>query len=290
MNLFLFRRAYSQIVQHVNEAKKRMKAELRPKGVAGMKRIAFTNQKGGVGKTTLTRELGILFSTLGLKVLLVDCDSQANLTRSLGVEPGGLFEAVTDGEVSLYTLSETLSLLGGSVKLALLEKRLLGEVDAYTRFAELFQREEFAGFDLVLLDTPPSLGVLTLNALSCADSIVIPMNPSLYSMQGANDLMETVAKVRKSLNPSLSILGVVVNAFDSVPIITRQIRDEIREAFGDRVFSTVLSKSIRLEEAIAAKKGLAELGRTKVRDELEALGDEFLSRLSMKPEVVRDGD
>jgi len=255
-----------------------------------MKKVAFANQKGGVGKTTLTRELAIYASKQGLRVLIVDCDSQANLTRSLGAEPGGLFEAVTDGEVEVEPLSETLFLLGGSVKLALLEKRLLGEVDAYVRFTELFQREDFASFDLVLLDTPPSLGVLTLNALTAANSIVIPMNPSLYSMQGTNDLMETMAKVRKSLNPSLSILGVVINAFDCVPVITRQIRDEIREAFGDRVFSTVLSKSIRLEEAIAAKKGLVELGKTKVRDELEALGEEFLTRLVVKPEVVRDGD
>ncbi len=248
-------------------------------------RIIFTNQKGGVGKTTTLRELAFFLATYSLRVLLVDCDPQGNLTKSLGKEPWGLYEAlIGEGEAKAQVVNPNLSILGGGLQLALLEKHLLGEIDAYRRLIELFEGEEFQGYDLILLDTPPSLGVLTINALAACDKAVIPMNPSLYSMQGANDLMATIAKVRKNLNPGLSMLGVIINAFDSVPVITRQIRTEIEEAFGDKVFETVLSKSIKIEEAIARKTGvihLKRLDRSRAKDEIESLGNEFLKRLGI---------
>ena len=250
--------------------------------------IIFTNQKGGVGKTTLTREIGIYLATLGLEVLLVDCDSQGNLSKSLKAEGPGLFEALTEGEVNIRKITAGLSVLSGSVRLALLEKRFLGEIDAYERMSELFSKEPFTDFDFLLLDTPPSLGVLTVNALTAADEVVIPMNPSLYSMQGTNDLMATVAKVKRSLNPDLSILGVIINAFDCVPVITRQIRSEIEEAFGEKVFESVLSKSIRIEEAIAAGRGITGMkGREyrKTREEVAALGEELLGRIRPRIQV-----
>jgi chromosome partitioning protein len=121
-----------------------------------------------------------------------------------------------------------------------------------------------------------------VNALAAATDLVIPMNPSLYSMQGTNDLMRTVSKVRENLNPSLALLGVIINAFDSVPTITRQIRSEIEASFKDKVFSTVLSKSIKLEEAIATRRGVihhANLGASRAAAEVKALGDELLCRL-----------
>jgi chromosome partitioning protein len=119
------------------------------------------------------------------------------------------------------------------------------------------------------------------------------MNPSLYSMQGTNDLMRTVSKVRANLNPGLSLLGVIINAYDSVPVITRQIREEIERSFGDKVFATVLSKSIRIEEAIASRQGVIyhkRLGASRAREEVRALGDELLSRLgsAVAPEVSHD--
>jgi chromosome partitioning protein len=246
--------------------------------------IVFSNQKGGVGKTTLTRELGIYISSLGKRVLLVDCDPQGNLTKSLveNVE-GGLQEALLGEGLRLTAVTESLSLIAGDFRLSLLEKSLIGEIDAYTRLRDLLEDPVLAAFDLVLLDTPPSLGVLTVNALAASSHLVVPMNPSLYSMQGTNDLMRTVSKVRSNLNPGLSLLGVIVNAFDSVPTITRQIRSEIQEAFGEKVFSTVLSKSIKLEEAIATRRGVihhARLGASRAAEEVKALGDELLSRLS----------
>jgi chromosome partitioning protein len=246
--------------------------------------VVFSNQKGGVGKTTLTRELGIYISSLGKRVLLVDCDPQGNLTKSLveSVE-GGLQEALLGEGLRVTAVTESLSLIAGDFRLSLLEKSLIGEIDAYTRLRALLEDPVLAAFELVLLDTPPSLGVLTVNALAASSHLVVPMNPSLYSMQGTNDLMRTVSKVRSNLNPGLSLLGVIVNAFDSVPTITRQIRTEIQEAFGEKVFSTVLSKSIKLEEAIATRRGVihhVRLGASRAAEEVKALGDELLSRLS----------
>jgi len=249
--------------------------------------VIFSNQKGGVGKTTLTRELGIYLSSLGHRVLLVDCDPQGNLTKSLiDGNDGGLYDALTSEAFPPLKLDEQLSLYAGDFRLSLLEKSLIGEIDAYSRLRILLAGPAVGAFDYIFLDTPPSLGVLTVNALAAADHLVIPMNPSLYSMQGTNDLMRTVSKVHANLNPGLALLGVIINAYDSIPTITRQIRSEIESSFGDKVFTTVLSKSIRIEEAIASRKGVihhTNLGSSRAAVEVKALGDELLSRLGGLP-------
>lgn len=245
--------------------------------------VIFSNQKGGVGKTTLTRELGIYIASCGHRVLLVDCDPQGNLTKSL-IEgsDGGLYDALTTDGLPPLKLDETLSLFAGDFRLALLEKSLIGEIDAYTRLRDLLTDTKLSAFDYIFLDTPPSLGVLTVNALAAAAHLVIPMNPSLYSMQGTNDLLRTMSKVHANLNPALSLLGVIINAFDSIPTITRQIRSEIERSFSAKVFATVLSKSIKLEEAIASRRGVIHhehLRGSRAAVEVQALGDELLLRL-----------
>ncbi|MCC6131763.1 MAG: ParA family protein [Acidobacteria bacterium] len=244
--------------------------------------VIFSNQKGGVGKTTLTREIGLCLADEGRRVLLVDCDPQGNLTKSLvdGAD-GGLYEALTGTEVRITEIDEHLALLAGDFRLSLLEKSLIGEIDAYSRLRDLLGDPRLGSFDLVLLDTPPSLGVLTVNALAASSDLVIPMNPSLYSMQGTNDLLRTVSKVRATLNPVLALLGVIVNAYDSVPVITRQIRAEIAASFGDKVFGTVLSKSIRIEEAIAARRGVIHHAAShRTAEEVHALAGELVTRLA----------
>ena len=243
--------------------------------------LIFSNQKGGVGKTTLTREIGVSLAGSGKRILLVDCDPQGNLTKSL-VESvdGGLYEALSAAEIRITEVDERLSLFAGDFRLSLLEKSLIGEIDAYSRLREVLADPRLGSFDLIFLDTPPSLGVLTVNALAAASDLVIPMNPSLYSMQGTNDLLRTVSKVRATLNPALALLGVIINAYDSVPIITRQIRGEIEASFGDKVFATVLSKSIRLEEAIASRRGVIhQAAAHRVADEVRSLSVELLGRL-----------
>jgi len=254
-----------------------------------MKKIIFTNQKGGVGKSTTCRECGFYLASRGYRTLFIDCDPQGNLTKSLSEEENkGLFEALEDGIIATQIIADNLYLLAGDFRLSLLEKRYLGEVDAYSRVQDLLSAEEFENFDFILFDTPPSLNILTLNALSAADHLILPMKPALYSMQGTNDLMNAVSKVKKTLNPSLSILGVIINEFNPIPVITRQIREEIEGAFGETVFETVISKSIKIEEAIALKDGVVNLPgkEMKIRDEVFSLGEEILSRLGVEAGIV----
>lgn len=244
--------------------------------------IAFSNQKGGVGKTTCTRELGMYLSSEGKKICLVDADPQANLTKSLvdySTVADGLYEALCGMEWSLTHVTETLTVLAGNISCAALEKSLVAEIDAYTRMKDLFMGDRFTDYDYVFIDCPPSLGILTVNALSSADFLVIPMNPSLYSMQGTNDLMSTIAKVKRSLNPDLELLGVIVNALDRVPVITRQITEEIGEAFGELLFQTKLSKAIAIEEAIASKQSVLH-AQSRVSEEVKCLGAELTQRMN----------
>jgi len=248
--------------------------------------IVFSNQKGGVGKTTLSFNLGIWLASESYKTLLIDTDPQGNLSKSLvdpvsstgQVYPGfGLYEALTGIEYEPEEVKPNLWLLSGNVKLASLEKQLISELDAYTRMRDLLLEEKFYEYDFILIDSPPSLGVLTVNALTASDFLIIPMNPSLYSMQGTNDLMATVSKVRKNYNPALNLLGVIINNYDSIPTITREIRKEIEETFKSKVFKTVISKSIQIEEAIASKKGVTSR-KTKVSEEIKAIGKEMMIR------------
>jgi len=244
-----------------------------------MKTIIFTNQKGGVGKTTLTRELGITLSIWGHSVLLIDADPQGNLTKSLMDQPEvGLYEAFEGEPFAPVQLRPKLALLAGDSRLAALEKRYLGDVDAYGKLSALFDDGKLSGFDFVLIDSPPSLGIMTLNGLAAADYFVIPLRPALYSLQGTNDLLASVAKVKKSLNPGLELLGVAVNDFLPGPIISRQLRTEIEEGFGERVFATAVSRTIKVEEAIASRKGVVE-EETKIAAEVTALANEILTRL-----------
>jgi chromosome partitioning protein len=248
--------------------------------------VIFSNQKGGVGKTTLCRELGVYVSTCGLHVLLVDADPQGNLSKSLlPADPAsiaGLYDAIDGGAIALQDLSDHLTILAGDFRLSTLEKSLVGEIDAFGRLRELFESAAFQKYDLIFVDTPPSLGVLTGNSLAAGDHILIPMRPSLYSMQGTNDLMKTIAKVKKTLNPALNLLGVVINGFDTVPVIVKEIRREIEESFGDKVFATVLSQTIKLEEAIAERTGvihMKKLDKSRAKEEVERIGAELLARL-----------
>lgn len=250
-----------------------------------MKSIIFTNQKGGVGKTTLTRELGISFSLQGHSVLLIDADPQGNLTKSLCDYQGpGLYEAFEGEPFTPVELRPKLHLLAGDKRLVALEKRYLGDVDAYGKLSALFETDGLSGYELVLIDSPPSLGIMTLNGLAAADSFVIPLRPALYSLQGTNDLLDSVAKVKKSLNPGLELLGVVVNDYLPGPIISRQLRAEIAEAFGEKLFETVVSRTVKVEEAIASRRGVVEEEATKVASEIERLAAEVAGRLGLDKE------
>ena len=251
--------------------------------------VVVTNQKGGVGKTTLVRELGLALAADGLSVLLVDSDAQGNLTRSLIDEKGSelidgaeLAEGLEGDQVEPLRLRDKVDLLAGGRSLSFFERRYYGEVDCYHRLKKLFERELFRAYDLILIDTPPSLGILTVNALAAADGLLIPMSPAQYTMQGTNELLATVTKSRETLNGELDLIGAMINAFDPVPVIVREIVQEIRSSFGPTCFGSFITKSIRIEEAIAEKKGVVELSGSswkKCRDEVVAAAAELRGRL-----------
>ena len=245
--------------------------------------LLFANQKGGVGKTTSCRELGLYFGSIGKKLLFIDADPQGNLTNGLieNDNKHGLFDALTDAPYELKKIRDTIHILSGDNRLTNLSKSLVGEIDAYTRLKTLLEDEKFKQFDYIFIDSRPAFDTLTINGMTASPDVIIPMSAAEYTLQGTNDLLESIAKVKKSHNPLINIIGVIINAFDSRPVITREIREEIKEVFKDKVFNTALSKTIKYEEAIAGKIGIVETTDSiKVKEEIVSLGQELLARLT----------
>jgi chromosome partitioning protein len=246
------------------------------------KTITFTNQKGGPGKTTMTRELGIYLAVSGHHTLLIDTDPQGNLTKGLtDLEKRGTYEAYTEEAFDLHQIRDNLYLMHGSEKLAQLERNLIGEVDAYTRLKSILSGSLFKPFEYILIDTPPTLGVMTLNAFAASDYLAVVINPAVYTLQGTNTLMSTYSKVKENLNPDLSILGAFVNQVDSRPVIVREIMEELEKHFNNYLVAPALSRSVKIEEAIPQQAGVVELGKSKVKEEIEAIGTEFIKRTAL---------
>jgi len=246
--------------------------------------IIFANQKGGVGKTTCCRELGIYFASIGKKILFIDADPQGNLTNGLITNDGknGLFEALTGGEYIFKKYSDNIYILSGDSRLTGLSKSLVGEIDAYTRLKAVLQNEKFKDFDYIFIDSLPGFDALTINSLTACTDVIVPMSPAEYTLQGTNDLLLSITKIKNNYNSEIKITGIIINAFDSRPIITREIREEISRVFGDKVFSSVLSKTIKIEEAISSKTGvifLRNLDNSRVKEEVTLIGNELLQRM-----------
>jgi chromosome partitioning protein len=215
--------------------------------------IALINQKGGVGKTTSTMNLGAGLSMLGKSVLLVDLDPQAHLTYGLGIEAHELDCTVYEvlrGEVTAQEAilkRDQLEVLPSSLSLSAAEMELSG-----TAGREFLLKEALEGLpprDFVLLDCPPSLGLLTLNALTAAQEVFIPLQTEFLALQGMSKLMDTINVVRKRLNPGLTISGIIGTQFDSRKNLNKEVVDKIREYFSDKVFSTLIHDNVALAEA-----------------------------------------
>jgi len=223
--------------------------------------IIFANQKGGVGKTTCCRELGIYFASIGKRILLIDADPQGNLTNGLiaNNNKNGLFEALTGGEYIFKKYSDNIYILSGDSRLTGLSKSLVGEIDAYTRLKAVLSDDRFKAFDYIFIDSLPGFDTLTINCLTACSDVIIPMSPAEYTLQGTNELLMSISKVKTNYNPEIKITGVIINAYDSRPIITREIKEEIQGVFGEKVFDSVFSKTIKIEEAISQKTGILHL-------------------------------
>jgi chromosome partitioning protein len=228
--------------------------------------VSFANQKGGVGKTTSTLTVGHALAQRGARVLLVDMDPQASLTISCGVRPDQLQHSIYHGlfaEDRKTALSRVVGqatavgcdLVPSSVELARAEIDLISEFNREQCLRELLE-PAVATYDVVLIDCPPSLGLLTINALTASTSVIVPIQADFLALQGANLLCETIERVRKRLNPALFILGVLVTQFDKRTLHAREVSDAIAKRFGDLVFPDAVGYTVRLKDAAAAGESI----------------------------------
>lgn len=217
--------------------------------------IAVTNQKGGVGKTTTSINLAYCLNKAGHKVLLVDFDPQGNATSGLGTDKKSLERTVLNvirqevplGQVIRPTAYKQFDLVPSTPELANAEVEL---AHANQRFVRLkVSLKELSGYDYVIIDSPPSLSLLTVNVLIAADYVLLPVQAEFYALEGLGQLLETMKLVRKGLNPTLELIGVLVTMVDTRTTLSKQVYEEVKKYFPGKVFETVIPRNVRIAEA-----------------------------------------
>ena len=245
--------------------------------------IAVVNQKGGVGKTTTTISVAAQLASHGNSTLLVDLDPQGNATSGLGINKdqiNTMYELLCHGQqlssaimethvAKLYIVPSNTNLAGAEIELVNRDKR------EYV----LSQVLNTANYDYILIDCPPSLGLLTINALTAANLVLMPVQAEYYALEGLSELLNTVQAVKHSTNPSLELLGVVLTMYDKRTSLSEQVRDEVYKFFGDNLFKTVIPRNIRLAEAPSYGKTIFEHDKwSKGARAYKALTKEILTR------------
>ncbi len=218
--------------------------------------VAIINQKGGVGKSTTAINLSASLGVLGKKVLLVDLDPQGNSSSGLGIEKSQvehciynvLLDDVALSDVVVADVCDGVDVAPATINLAGAEVELVSEIARENRLRDALKSARGA-YDYVFVDCPPSLGLLTVNALVAADSLLIPIQCEFYALEGVTKLLDSMKRVKTRLNPSLDIFGVLLTMYDGRTTLARQVADEVRSFFGETVFDTLIPRTVKLSEA-----------------------------------------
>jgi chromosome partitioning protein len=250
--------------------------------------LAIANQKGGVGKTTTAINLAAAMASKGLKTLLVDLDPQANSSISFidhaSIERS-MYDALAEESVNVADIlvpaakHENLWIAPSSIGLAKIEAKLIGEIDSYYRLQDEL-RPIRSDYEYIIIDTPPTLGIITVNALVAATHILIPIQSSYFALEGTDDLLETIDKIKLRANPQLQILGAVLTLYDKRTLLSKDIQDQVGRVFGKKLFKTVITRSVRLEESPAYRESIFTFApKSSGAFEYYKLSEEILSRV-----------
>ena len=250
-------------------------------------RIAIINQKGGVGKTTTTINLGAALARLNKRVLLVDIDPQGNTTSGLGIDKKSVKYCVYDTLINDVSASsvvqntdiDNLKVLPATLNLAGAEIELVSAMAREQRLSHALSELD-ADYDYVLIDCPPSLGLLTINALTATQKIIVPIQCEFYALEGLSQLVNIVNMVRSHLNPSLEIFGVLLTMYSTRQNLSVQVGDEVRKFFGDKVFKTCIPRNVKLAEAPSfGQSALQYDAQSKGADAYMKLAQEVIDRV-----------